>query len=112
MAEVEELAASSDRQAQVTRDNHAQKLKALETQILNLKKKQENQVAVLKQKQKSEDAAKRLKAEIQCIKAQKVASCSAVLSKFFYITSSHQLDIHFDFFSVFFLLYRFNYNRR
>ncbi|EFH53996.1 KICP-02 [Arabidopsis lyrata subsp. lyrata] len=72
LAEVEELAASSDRQAQVARDNHAQKLKALETQILNLKKKQENQVAVLKQKQKSEDAAKRLKAEIQCIKAQKV----------------------------------------
>ncbi|XP_010503694.1 PREDICTED: kinesin-like protein KIN-4B [Camelina sativa] len=72
LAEVEELAASSDRQAQVARDNHAQKLKALETQILNLKKKQENQVEVLKQKQKSEDAAKRLKAEIQYIKAQKV----------------------------------------
>ncbi|KAG7560303.1 P-loop containing nucleoside triphosphate hydrolase [Arabidopsis thaliana x Arabidopsis arenosa] len=72
LAEVEELAASSDRQAQVARDNHAHKLKALETQILNLKKKQENQVEILKQKQKSEDAAKRLKAEIQCIKAQKV----------------------------------------
>ncbi|XP_010426568.1 PREDICTED: kinesin-like protein KIN-4B [Camelina sativa] len=72
LAEVEELAASSDRQAQVARDNHAQKLKALETQISNLKKKQENQVEVLKQKQKSEDAAKRLKAEIQYIKAQKV----------------------------------------
>jgi kinesin family protein 4/21/27 len=72
LAEVEELAASSDRQAQVARDNHAHKLKALETQILNLKKKQENQVEVLKQKQKSEDAAKRLKTEIQCIKAQKV----------------------------------------
>ncbi|KAG7565136.1 Kinesin motor domain [Arabidopsis suecica] len=72
LAEVEELAASSDRQAQVARDNHAHKLKALETQILNLKKKQENQVEILKQKQKSEDAAKRLKAEIQCIKSQKV----------------------------------------
>ncbi|CAG7865064.1 unnamed protein product [Brassica rapa] len=70
--EVEKLAASSDRQAQVARDSHAQKLKALETQISNLKKKQENQVEALKQKQKSEDAAKRLQAEIQCIKAQKV----------------------------------------
>ncbi|CAN8254809.1 unnamed protein product [Cochlearia groenlandica] len=72
LAEVEELAASSDRQAQVARDKHAQKLKALETQILNLKKRQENQVQLLKQKQKSEDAAKRLQAEIQCIKSQKV----------------------------------------
>ncbi|EOA25837.1 hypothetical protein CARUB_v10019228mg [Capsella rubella] len=72
LAEVEELAARSDRQAQVATDNHAQKLKALETQISNLKKKEENQVEVLKQKQKSEDAAKRLRAEIQCIKAQKV----------------------------------------
>ncbi|CAH2064513.1 unnamed protein product [Thlaspi arvense] len=72
VAEVEELAASSDRQAQVARDTHAHKLKALEAQISNLRKKQENQVEALKQKQKSEDAAKRLQAEIQCIKAQKV----------------------------------------
>ncbi|CAH8382266.1 unnamed protein product [Eruca vesicaria subsp. sativa] len=70
--EVEKLSASSDRQAQVARDSHAKKLKALETQISNLKKKQENQVEALKQKQKSEDAAKRLQAEIQYIKAQKV----------------------------------------
>jgi kinesin family protein 4/21/27 len=47
-------------------------LKALETQILDLKKKQENQVQILKQKEKSEEAAKRLQAEIQYIKAQKV----------------------------------------
>uniref|UniRef100_A0A1J3JNI7 Kinesin-like protein n=1 Tax=Noccaea caerulescens TaxID=107243 RepID=A0A1J3JNI7_NOCCA len=72
LAEVEKLAASSDRQAQVARDNHAQKLKSLETQISDLKMKQENQVEASKQKQKSEDAAKRLQAEIQCIKAQKV----------------------------------------
>lgn len=89
MAEVEELAASSDRQAQVAKDNHAQKLKALETQILNLKKKQENQVEVLKQKQKSEDAAKRLRAEIQCIKTQKVASCSTVAVRFFSMILVH-----------------------
>lgn len=86
---MEELAASSDRQVQVARDHHSQKLKALETQILNLKKKQENQVQVLKQKQKSEDAAKRLQAEIQCIKAQKVVSCSAVAIGFFPIILDH-----------------------
>jgi kinesin family protein 4/21/27 len=44
----------------------------IETQILDLKKKQENQVQLLKQKEKSEEAAKRLQAEIQYIKAQKV----------------------------------------
>lgn len=44
----------------------------VETQILELKKKQENQVQLLKQKEKSEEAAKRLQAEIQYIKAQKV----------------------------------------
>lgn len=44
-----------------------------ETQILDLKKKQENQVQLLKQKEKSEEAAKRLQAEIQYIKAQKVS---------------------------------------
>nr|GMD93830.1 kinesin-like protein KIN-4A isoform X1 [Ipomoea batatas] len=51
---------------------HAQKLKTLESQIQDLKKKQENQVQLLKQKQKSDDAAKRLQDEIQSIKAQKV----------------------------------------
>ncbi|WCJ31215.1 Kinesin-like protein KIN-4A [Euphorbia peplus] len=55
-----------------TQDIHSQKSKALEAQILDLKKKQENQVDLLKQKQKSEEAAKRLQAEIQHIKAQKV----------------------------------------
>ncbi|KAI6689053.1 hypothetical protein NL676_025881 [Syzygium grande] len=53
-------------------DIHAQKLKTLEAQISDLKKKQENQVQLLKQKQKSDEAAKRLQEEIQSIKAQKV----------------------------------------
>lgn len=92
LAEVEKLAASSDRQAQVARDSHAQKLKALETQISNLKKKQENQVEALKQKQKSEDAAKRLQAEIQCIKTQKVSSCFCCHNLFFFL-----LDLHVNF---------------
>ncbi|XP_027354701.1 kinesin-like protein KIN-4A [Abrus precatorius] len=72
LAEVENLAANSDGQTQKLEDIHAHKLKALESQILDLKKKQENQVQLLKQKQKSDEAAKRLQDEIQCIKAQKV----------------------------------------
>ncbi|KAG8654782.1 kinesin-like protein KIN-4A isoform X2 [Manihot esculenta] len=71
LAEIENLSASSDGQTQKLQDIHAQKLKALETQILDLKKKQENH-QLLKQKQKSDEAAKRLQDEIQSIKAQKV----------------------------------------
>ncbi|KAL1217265.1 Kinesin-like protein KIN-4A [Cardamine amara subsp. amara] len=70
LAEIENLA--SDGQAQKLRDVHAQNLKSLEAQILELKKKQESQVQLLKQKQKSDDAARRLQDEIQSIKAQKV----------------------------------------
>ncbi|XP_012068304.1 kinesin-like protein KIN-4A isoform X2 [Jatropha curcas] len=72
LAEIENLSSGSDGQAQKLQDIHAQKLKALESQILDLKKKQENQVQLLKQKQKSDEAAKRLQDEIQSIKAQKV----------------------------------------
>ncbi|KAG7024268.1 Kinesin-like protein KIN-4A, partial [Cucurbita argyrosperma subsp. argyrosperma] len=72
LAEVENLAACSDGQTQKLHDVHSQKLKTLEAQILELKKKQENQVQLLKQKQKSDEAAKKLQDEIQFIKAQKV----------------------------------------
>ncbi|KZV54561.1 hypothetical protein F511_01359 [Dorcoceras hygrometricum] len=72
LAAVENLSANSDGQAQKLEDMHAQKLKVLEAQIQDLKKKQENQVQLLKQKQKSDEAAKKLQEEIQCIKAQKV----------------------------------------
>ncbi|XWS25579.1 hypothetical protein CRYUN_Cryun27aG0080200 [Craigia yunnanensis] len=72
LAEIENLSAGSDGQTQKVQDIHAQKLKSLEGQILDLKKKQENQVQLLKQKQKSDEAAKRLQDEIQFIKAQKV----------------------------------------
>ncbi|EHA8590245.1 Kinesin-like protein KIN-4A [Cocos nucifera] len=72
LAEVESLAASSDGQAHKLPDIHLQKLKSLEAQISELKKKQENQVQLLKQKQKSDEAAKKLQDEIQFIKAQKV----------------------------------------
>ncbi|XP_027345232.1 kinesin-like protein KIN-4A isoform X2 [Abrus precatorius] len=70
--EVENLAANSDGLGHKTQDVRGQKLKALEAQILDLKKKQENQMQLLKQKEKSEEAAKKLQAEIQYIKAQKV----------------------------------------
>ncbi|KAL2520918.1 Kinesin-like protein FRA1 [Forsythia ovata] len=72
LAEVENLSANSDGQAQKLQDMHSQKLKGLEAQIQDLKRKQENQVQLLKQKQKSDEAAKKLQEEIQCIKAQKV----------------------------------------
>ncbi|XWS24204.1 hypothetical protein CRYUN_Cryun28dG0080600 [Craigia yunnanensis] len=72
LAEIENLSAGSDGQTQKVQDIHAQKLKSLEAQILDLKKKQENQVQLLKQKQKSDEAAKQLQDEIQFIKAQKV----------------------------------------
>ncbi|KAM1013144.1 hypothetical protein ACFX13_043911 [Malus domestica] len=71
LGEVENLSAG-DGQPQKLQDVHTQKLKALEGQISDLKKKQENQVQLLKQKQKSDEAAKRLQDEIQSIKAQKV----------------------------------------
>ncbi|EPS58097.1 hypothetical protein M569_16719, partial [Genlisea aurea] len=72
LAEVENLSANSDGQSHKLQDVHSQKLKHLEAQIQDLKKKQENQVQLLKQKQKSDDAAKKLQEEIQSIKAQKV----------------------------------------
>eukprot|EP01018_Ginkgo_biloba_P022477 Gb_12250 [translate_table: standard] len=72
LAEVENLANTSDGQTQKMQEVYLQKLKMLETQISDLKKKQENQVQLLKQKQRSDEAAKRLQEEIQYIKAQKV----------------------------------------
>ncbi|KAL0438842.1 UNVERIFIED_CONTAM: Kinesin-like protein KIN-4A [Sesamum latifolium] len=72
LAEVENLSANSDGHAQKVQDAHSQKLKLLEAQIQDLKKKEENQVQLIKQKQKSDEAAKKLQDEIQCIKAQKV----------------------------------------
>ncbi|OMO78888.1 hypothetical protein CCACVL1_14044 [Corchorus capsularis] len=72
LAEIENLSHGSDGQTQKLQDVHGQKLKSLEAQIMDLKKKQENQVQLLKQKQKSDEAAKRLQDEIQFIKAQKV----------------------------------------
>ncbi|XP_075093017.1 kinesin-like protein KIN-4A isoform X3 [Nicotiana tabacum] len=71
LAEVENRAANSDGLSQKLQDMHSQKLKSLEAQIQDLKKKQENQVQLSKQKQESDEAAKRLQDEMQSIKAQK-----------------------------------------
>ncbi|KAM2957876.1 hypothetical protein FF2_024798 [Malus domestica] len=57
LGEVENLSAG-DGQQQKFQDVHTQNLKALEGQILDLKKKQESQVQLLKQKQKSSTATK------------------------------------------------------
>ncbi|GMP27922.1 hypothetical protein CsSME_00003699 [Camellia sinensis var. sinensis] len=72
LAEIENLAAASDGQRQKMHKACAQKLKSLETQILDLKKNQDCQLQLLKQKQRSDEAAKRLQDEIKTIKVQKV----------------------------------------
>ncbi|KAH7291450.1 hypothetical protein KP509_29G017300 [Ceratopteris richardii] len=70
--ELTSLANASDGQSQKLQETYMQKVKSLEAQISELKKKQENQAQLLKQKQRTEEAAKRLQEEIQRIKSQKV----------------------------------------
>ncbi|KAG8072363.1 hypothetical protein GUJ93_ZPchr0006g42296 [Zizania palustris] len=66
------ISSSTDESAQKLKENYLQKLNTLETQVCELKKKQEAQQQLLRQKQKSDDAAKRLQEEIHRIKSQKV----------------------------------------
>ncbi|CAH9065919.1 unnamed protein product, partial [Cuscuta epithymum] len=66
------LSSNSDDSAQKLKEEYIQKLNFLESQVAELKKKQDAQSQILRQKQKSDDAAKRLQSEIQRIKAQKV----------------------------------------
>ncbi|KAM7252940.1 hypothetical protein ACFE04_025558 [Oxalis oulophora] len=63
---------SSDDGAQKLKEEYLHKLNVLETQVSELKKKQDSQAQLLRQKQKSDDAARRLNDEIQRIKNQKV----------------------------------------
>ncbi|EPS70956.1 hypothetical protein M569_03801, partial [Genlisea aurea] len=79
MKEIEELKhcladipSNSDDSAQQLKEEYLQKLNALETNVAELKKKQDSQAQLLRQKQKSDDAARRLQDEIQRIKTQKV----------------------------------------
>ncbi|PUZ77483.1 hypothetical protein GQ55_1G375200 [Panicum hallii var. hallii] len=66
------ISSSTDESAQKLKENYLQKLNALESQVSELKKKQEAQQQLLRQKQKSDEAAKRLQEDIQRIKSQKV----------------------------------------
>ncbi|WOK92526.1 kinesin-like protein KIN-4C isoform X1 [Canna indica] len=66
------LSSNSDEGAQKLKADYLQKLNMLESQVSDLKKKQEAQAQLLRQKQKSDEAAKKLLEEIQRIKSQKV----------------------------------------
>ncbi|KAG8369179.1 hypothetical protein BUALT_Bualt15G0124300 [Buddleja alternifolia] len=66
------ISCNSDDSAQKLKEEYLQKLNALETQVAQLKKKQDAQAQLLRQKQKSDEAAKRLQDEIHRIKTQKV----------------------------------------
>uniref|UniRef100_A0ACD5UZE6 Uncharacterized protein n=1 Tax=Avena sativa TaxID=4498 RepID=A0ACD5UZE6_AVESA len=66
------ISSSTDECAHKTKESYLQKLTMLESQVSQLKKKQETQQQLLRQKQKSDDAAMRLQGEIQRIKSQKV----------------------------------------
>nr|PNR45420.1 hypothetical protein PHYPA_015191 [Physcomitrium patens] len=72
MMELETLSHVSDESAQKHQDAYTQKLNELETQIADLRKKQENQTQLLRQKQRSDEAAKGLQDEIVRMKTQKV----------------------------------------
>uniref|UniRef100_A0A1J3HRT6 Chromosome-associated kinesin KIF4 n=1 Tax=Noccaea caerulescens TaxID=107243 RepID=A0A1J3HRT6_NOCCA len=58
--------------AKKLKEEYLQKLNTLETQVSELKKKQDAQAQLLRQKQKSDDAARNLQDEIHRIKSQKV----------------------------------------
>lgn len=66
------ISSVSDDGSQKLKQDYLQKLNILESQVSNLKKKQDAQSQILRQKQKSDEAAKRLQDEIQRIKSQKV----------------------------------------
>ncbi|XP_024371093.1 kinesin-like protein KIN-4A [Physcomitrium patens] len=72
MTELESLATTSDEHTHKLQESYGNKLKTLESQIADLKKKQENQSHLLRAKQRIEESAKRLQEEIQRIKAHKV----------------------------------------
>ncbi|KAL0432658.1 UNVERIFIED_CONTAM: Kinesin-like protein KIN-4C [Sesamum latifolium] len=66
------ISSNTDDSAQKLKEEYLQKLNVLETQVAELKKKQDAQAQLLRQKQKSDEAARRLQDEIQRIKTQKV----------------------------------------
>uniref|UniRef100_A0A8R7PD20 Kinesin-like protein n=1 Tax=Triticum urartu TaxID=4572 RepID=A0A8R7PD20_TRIUA len=66
------ISSSTDECSHKMKENYLQKMNMLETQVSQLKKKQDAHQQLLRQKQKSDDAAMRLQGEIQRIKSQKV----------------------------------------
>ncbi|KAK8480438.1 hypothetical protein V6N13_056955 [Hibiscus sabdariffa] len=66
------ISSPSDIGAQKLKEEYLHKLNVLESQVAELKKKQDAHTQLLRQKQKSDEAAKRLQDEIQKIKSQKV----------------------------------------
>ncbi|RID76789.1 hypothetical protein BRARA_B03741 [Brassica rapa] len=64
--------APGDGGAQKLKESYLHKLNMLETQVSELKKKQDGQAQLLRQKQKSDDAARKLQEDIHRIKSQKV----------------------------------------
>ncbi|XP_058747789.1 kinesin-like protein KIN-4C isoform X2 [Vicia villosa] len=70
--EIEELKSTSGDSTHKLKEEYLQKLNALESQVSELKKKQDAQAHLLRQKQKGDEAAKKLQDEIQRIKSQKV----------------------------------------
>ncbi|XP_076899568.1 kinesin-like protein KIN-4C isoform X2 [Bidens hawaiensis] len=66
------ISSTSDDSTQKMKESYLQKLNFLESQVAELKKKQDAQSQLLRQKQKSDDAAKKLQDEIHRIKTQKV----------------------------------------
>ncbi|XP_047329146.1 kinesin-like protein KIN-4C [Impatiens glandulifera] len=69
---LENISSNSDESAQKLKEDYLKKLNVLESQVVELKKKQVSQAQLLSQKQKSDEAARRLQDEIQRIKSHKV----------------------------------------
>lgn len=66
------ISSTSDDSTQKLKESYLQKLNFLESQVVELKKKQDAQAQLLRQKQRSDEAAKKLQYEIHRIKTQKV----------------------------------------
>nr|GEW19667.1 kinesin-like protein KIN-4C [Tanacetum cinerariifolium] len=66
------IASTSDESTQKLKESYLRKLNFLESQVVELKKKQDAQAQLLRQKQRSDEAAKKLQDEIHRIKTQKV----------------------------------------
>ncbi|KAL8141225.1 hypothetical protein V2J09_007246, partial [Rumex salicifolius] len=66
------ISSNSSTGAQKLKEEYLQKLNVLESQVTELKKKQDAQAQLIRQKQKSDEAARRLQEEIHRMKSQKV----------------------------------------